>query len=64
MSLKRKRNSYDAQFKIKVIKFAEENDNSATDSHFAVSKKTSERLEKAEEIFIWNAQDEKGETLR
>ena len=39
MSLKRKRNSYDAQFKLKVIKFAEENNNSAADRHFAVSEK-------------------------
>ncbi|KAK2158053.1 hypothetical protein LSH36_178g04112 [Paralvinella palmiformis] len=39
MSLKRKRNSYDAQFKLKIIKFAEENNNSAADRHFAVSEK-------------------------
>jgi len=38
MSLKQKRNLYDAQFKLKVIKFAEEN-NSAADRHFAVSEK-------------------------
>ena len=37
MSLKRKRNPYDAQ--LKVIKFAEENKNSAADRHFAVSEK-------------------------
>jgi len=60
MSLKRKRNSYDAQFKLEVIKFAEENNNSAADRHFAVS----EKLVKAEEIFIWNAQDEKGKMLQ
>ena len=39
MSLKWKRNSYDAQLKLKVIKFAEENNNSAADWHFAVSEK-------------------------
>ena len=60
MSLKRKRNPYDAQ--LKVIKFAKENNNSATDRHFAVNGKLV-RMEKAEEIFIWNAEDEKGKTL-
>jgi len=39
MSLKRKRNSYDAQCNLKVIKFVEENNNSAVDRHFAVSEK-------------------------
>ena len=29
---------YDAQFKLKVIKFAKENNNSAVDRHFAVSE--------------------------
>ena len=39
IDLKRKRNLYDAQFKLKVIKFVKENNNSATDRHFAVSEK-------------------------
>ena len=39
------------QFKLKVIKFVEENNNSAADRHFAVSEKLV-KLEKAEEIFI------------
>ena len=52
MSLKQKRNLYDAQLKLKVIKSAKEN-NSAADRPFVISEQLV-RLEKAEEIFIWN----------
>ena len=58
MSLKQKRNSYDAQFKLEVIKFAKENNNSAADKNLAVSEKL------VRDIFIWNAEDEKDEALR
>jgi len=50
MSLKQKRNLYDAQLKLKVIKSAKEN-NSAADRPFVISEQLV-RLEKAEEIFI------------
>ena len=39
MASKRKRLSYDASFKLKIIGFAEENGNRAAESKFTVSKK-------------------------
>jgi len=61
MSLKRKWTSYNAQFKLKVIKFPEENNNSAADRPFAVSEKLVRDWRKQKKYLF--AEDEKGETL-
>lgn len=39
MSTKRKRSSYDAAFKLKVVKFAEENGNRSAGRQYDISEK-------------------------